>query len=249
MVYWRRSLNRRVNSLVWIIALATILTMTRAAWVALAVIVVFALVRDRSRAVQNIGVVIVSIVVVLGSLASGALNWLTPLTDRATSLFDLESGTGGFRARSWAMAFDDISAQNSLFTGLGVNTFEQRHADLVQAGLADYLSNAWIAQLYDVGLLGLCAVIVGLIFVWWSTRRRGDSIAFFVALAITTALTNSLWFAFGWVFMTLFDFRSRIVPNGGIDQKRPTQQDLVNGRVSAAASNRETTTGPTREPK
>lgn len=207
ILYWRASLPLHVHVLGYVIALAGILTQTRAVWVALVVIVFLSLLRNSRLAIRNIGVALVAALAAVSVIGANPTGWAQPLLDRASSVFDFSTGTGAFRQRSWAQAFVDIEQYRSLWTGLGVNTFEKRHADAVQAQLSDYLSNAWIVNLYDTGVFGVAALLLALIALWWGTPRRIESLGYFVALAITSSLTNSLWFAFPWVFMALLDRR------------------------------------------
>ena len=208
MLYWRDSLQLHVKLIGAVIALAGVLTQTRAVWVALVVIVFLSLLRNSRLAVRNVGVAVVFALAAISVIGANPTGWAQPLLTRASSVFDFSTGTGAFRQRSWAQAFVDIEQAHSLFTGLGVNTFEQRHADAVHARLSDYLSNAWIVNLYDTGIFGAAALLFALIALWWGTTRRIESLGFFVALVITSSLTNSLWFAFPWVFMAMFDRRT-----------------------------------------
>lgn len=205
VLYWRERLTRRVLVISIVIAMAGVLTMTRATWFSLGIILLLTLLRRRKPVTQNIvGVFLISLTVIL-SMGSGGPTWLLPLLDRASSIFTLDSGTAAFRITSWRLAFSDIQSNDSILTGLGSNSFSQRHGDLVSTARIDYLSNAWIAQLYDSGLIGLTLLLVGLFALWRRTSTPIESLGFFLGLGATSALTSSIWFAFPWVFMALFD--------------------------------------------
>lgn len=210
VVYWRSAVPR--STFIWtgIVAIAGVLTLTRAVWVALALVllpVILGSARRVVRVVISSLVAVIAVPVLFGDLLVSAVG---PIADRFARLGDLDSGTAAFRIGSWETAWADVSRLN-LLTGLGVNSFTQRHRLAVELKQTDYLSNAWLAQIHDVGILGAICLVVALFFIWLSTARRRSAFGFFLAFVITSAFTSALWFAFPWLFMGLFDFRLKAV--------------------------------------
>lgn len=207
VVYWRKDLSR--STFLWstLIGLASVLTMTRAAWVALVIVmlpVILSHVGKFLRAVLLVGVGVMAFPDAWALVG-------TPFVERLSRLGDLESGTAAFRIGSWRMAMSDVEMSGNHAFGLGVNTFSQRHSLAVDAKQTDYLSNAWIAQLHDVGIVGTAALAIALFALWSSTARRRESLPFFIAFVLTSGLTSGLWFAFPWLMMGLFDYRRQEV--------------------------------------
>lgn len=207
VVYYRASLTVGAKIATSIIVMASILTLTRAAWIALALTLLYALVVSwRSRAAwiaAALAIVVggtATIAILMSSSDSGV--WL----DRLKTLVDLGSGTGAFRVISWGLALHDLATSGSWLIGMGTNSFRQRHVEELSTKSIDYLSNAWLAQLHDSGIIGFLGIVVALVALWIGTQRRRDALPLFATLGITAALTNPLWFAYPWVFMALLDF-------------------------------------------
>jgi len=203
-LYWKHDLTRASLILVPIISVASILTMTRAAWASLVLILLINLAYAQRNRLGKVLLLLIAAAVVAFSLVSST-DGAGAVVGKINSFFDFGSGTGAFRSLSWRIAIEDIQMLESWFSGLGTNSFVQRHADLVDSARIDYLSNAWIAQLYDTGVLGLVALIAAFIVLWLTSTRRPAAFPLFASIALTSALTNNLWFAFPWAFMALID--------------------------------------------
>ena len=205
------------------IAAMAVLTLTRAAWVSVAitaVVLLFSLLRSRRAIVSGAAsVAALGAATAVAAILGGDNAWAV----RLRGLVDLGSGTGAFRLETWAMALDDVRESGAWLVGLGANSFQQRHADLVDSKQIDYFSNAWLAQFHDGGLIGIVGIIVALGYAWWRTSRRILVLPFFATLALTAGFTNQLWFAFPWVMLALLSYRSRteVASTAGVDDAQP----------------------------
>ena len=157
-------------------AVACLSSLTRAAWLGVAVgFAVEAVIGFRAfprpkmagRAVTA-GVALSGVIVLLG---------LAPtLLDRTSSLLTDSTGSVAFRLERYRLALNEWS--HAPLIGLGTNSFGQRHLDPTQGFRPDYLGGLGIATLYDVGVLGM--VFLGAIFLVLGARllrslsRRSD---------------------------------------------------------------------------
>ncbi|MDJ0335414.1 O-antigen ligase family protein [Salinibacterium sp. G-O1] len=231
MYYWRRSLSRRYGLIASVIAVACVLTNTRAAWLALVLLAIFVLWDLRSKIGVFIPIGAALFMVVLAILAP-----ITQSAERGTfawkigNLLASDTGTGLYRVRTWDIAFNDIATSSAHQFGLGVNSYSQRHPlDLTQA-TEGYLSNLWIGWLYDAGIVGLVIFCGLLVVVFLASAKRFDAIPVFAALLICATLTNSYWMLFPWLCMTL------VLPNqegpdaGRYQRLRAANIDLVSSK-------------------
>lgn len=203
--YWRAYLTRATFVWTAVIAIAGVLSMTRAAWVALLVVllpVIFSNARALVRAIAAVTLAVLAVPLLLGDAARLVVQ---PIADRLGRLTDFETGTAAFRFGAWQAAWDDVTGGNWLI-GVGVNTFTQRHRLAVDLKQTDYLSNAWLAQVHDVGVFGAALLLAAFILVWRSAQDVPRAFPFFVAFFLTSTFTSALWFAFPWLLMGLFRF-------------------------------------------
>ncbi len=212
IVYWRSSLPVSAHLWAVVTGLAAVLSMTRVVWVAL-LLVLLPLARETAgRFFRGVAAVVAVATAILLAFPYVSGELFAPIGERLSRISDLGSGTAAFRIGSWQIAFEDLAQGNWIF-GLGVNTFTQRHFIAVETKQTDYLSNAWVAQLHDVGVLGTAFLLLAYAAVYASAFRKLEAMALMVAFALTSAFTSALWFAFPWLFMGLLDFSGRNNPD------------------------------------
>ncbi|MBT2518465.1 hypothetical protein J7E29_13555 [Streptomyces sp. ISL-90] len=214
------------------LGICAILSATRTAWIVLAIIVgiaVFSGLKSVIRALW-VGAGLVTAALLSAYLFSSAVDLSSLLgygESKAENLLELGSGTGLFRSQTWELAWRQIElGGNNLFMGFGNNSFTQQNEGLVSESRIDYLSNAWVAHVYDSGWVAAIALILSLYVIWTEAANRLAAIPLFVAVALCSSITNPLWFAFPWVCMALVADRTR----------RPsvaTQEHVTGGRNGA----------------
>lgn len=181
-----------------VVALAT---HTRTALIALAIGVLLLSIRfaGQPTRVNRVYVcalaVVSSVVLAVADLSSGGLQ-------KFTDLINLETGTGGYRRITWELALSDLYAESAWITGLGTNSFEQRHIDFSRPQLMEplYLSNIFMQIVYDSGVLG--AFILSLMAVVAIRASRSFSFVAVVAgYLVLAAATSVLWLAQTWILV------------------------------------------------
>lgn len=229
MVAWRACMSRIQ---LWVcgclLIVPTALTLTRAAFVGLVLAVILLYFRSSWGPWKVAATVGLAVVALLASLGTGAgrsdaadSRLLGVGTERLSRIADFESGTGALRSRTWQLALDDIERERSWATGLGTNSFEQRHSFIQSSTGRLYLGNLWLGTYYDggpVALLSLCGLYV---LIWRRTPDRVASSAFFLALAVISIATNPTWFAYSWAAMAVLPTRPVTVVSGK-PPRRPT---------------------------
>ncbi|MFY2791579.1 O-antigen ligase family protein [Rhodococcus sp. MALMAid1271] len=208
----RAVVTRQVLFLAGPIPIALILTTTRAAWIALAIIAVCVMVRNATRYPITIICSLVAFTLAVAYLhevyyrVGDADTFLW----RVVHVIDTESGTGAYRLQLWNIAIDQIAARDwSAVIGTGLNTFPQFNPVDPTNVAAAYLSSMWLALIYDVGFVGFAFFAVLGVSLFLGVRHKKQAIPLFAALAICTSVTNVIWFAFPWVFMALTVTASR----------------------------------------
>jgi hypothetical protein len=124
-----------------------------------------------------------------------------PVAARASTLLDFRSGTGQYRATVAAIAIGDLHGL-AWVTGLGTNSFGQRHLDpsLVDKPTPGYLGILPLQVVYDSGLVG--AVLLGaaaLTLIPKNPRRAARSVGVLVVYVACGSATSPLWFGFTWI--------------------------------------------------
>lgn len=179
--------------------LVAVVTHTRIAFVVAAIILVTAIVKLK-RARWFIVLWTTSIILLLFQLDLDDLS-----LSKFTSPFSLEDGTGRYRSRTWAQAFADLgSSSTSWLTGLGANSFGQRHLDpsLPGSGARWYLGNLPLQIVYDGGLVAvlILGILAGVLI---RVRPSILTFVFVVSYAILAISTSTLWLMQSWVFVAI----------------------------------------------
>ncbi len=193
------------------LALGILATMTRAVWLALAVVVVgTALVaRLHEPGRRRMSVNTAGRWLVAGSIALCLVAVFgAPAVDKLTGILDFESVTGQSRRESWSTGWEDVTTSGSYLTGLGTNSYGQRHYSPTLPGEPDYLGNLPLVVLYDSGVVGV--VLLGSAFAALVLRGKGSkwrltSLVFVAALVVAGAGTNPIWFGFVWLTLATLD--------------------------------------------
>lgn len=175
---------------------------TRAALVAYALgVAVVAVSRHETRLRVAIMVGLVAPAVLLNGLVSNDDGLA-----KFAQIFDVSSGTGAFRWERSSTALSEWFHSGAQLTGLGVNSYGQRHIDGSRPGLnmPDYLSNLPLQVLYDTGLVGFTVVLLCVVLVLGAYRQRVTlAIALFVPYLALSIATSSMWLLSTWVFVGL----------------------------------------------
>jgi len=132
----------------------------------------------------------------------------SPAAQKLRVSLDFGSVTGRARVDTWKTAWNDIREEGSLVTGLGTNSFGQRHASPTLAGEPDYLGNLPLATLYDSGMIGaalLTAAFVALVLRSSTVPGRIFNLLFVALLMVVGAATSPVWFGFVWAVVAIFD--------------------------------------------
>lgn len=183
---------------------AIIAAHTRAALLAFALGVAVLVITRREARSLGINVAIIGACAALG----GALLASDAGLAKFGNLFDTSGGTGAVRSTANAMALSDIRESRSLVTGLGFNSFGQRHFDPTLPGLdrPGYIAALPLQLLYDAGIVALFAVGACVVLVLAAHKRRGSlsiAIALSSAYCVFSLATSTLWLFTTWMMVGL----------------------------------------------
>lgn len=209
-------------TLIMITPFLAIATHTRIALVGSVIVFVAAIVwLPRSRAYFAAMAVVVGIAMAVVTVDLSSLG-----LDKFTEPFALDEGTGRYRAVSWERAFQDLNESGWLAwaSGLGANSFGQRHLDpsLLGTGARWYLGNLPLQLLYDGGFVSVILVVVGVVrvFPYYAWRIGSVFLAVYVLFAIST---STLWLLQSWIFLAIALVDRRQQEGGSVDlENTPT---------------------------
>ena len=91
-----------------------------------------------------------------------------------------------------------------MITGLGTNSFGQRHLEptLPSKPTPAYLANLPLSVLYDSGIVGFLLLAGVLVTSLPRGRRsRARALGLFAVFLVASLATSSLWFATTWIFL------------------------------------------------
>lgn len=189
-----------------VLGVAVILAGTRAAWIALAFVLVLSGLESARRSYKwlwgAISIVAAAMILIPNVLEAGDENRDT-LSWRLGNLFSTDVGTGAYRTGIYETALADIDSVGRAMVGSGINSFSQFHLVDPTGVSASYLSSIWIATLYDTGIIGCLLFFSLLISIIAACRSRFDGIVVVGALLICASATNLIWFHYPWVCLAL----------------------------------------------
>lgn len=206
-----RSRVQRVPSIVWVgLTVGILSTMTRSVWVAAIVVVGFEVLRRRHResTVDGTSVTTTSawiFVVCLALLPFVFISAGNPLFSRFKGSLDLSSGTAQLRLDGVKEALGDMKG-TALVTGLGTNSFGQRHRNVLFVDKRGYLSVLPLVVLYDTGFVGgilIAGACAALMVRHSAPTGRRYARTFLLVLLITGSATNPIWFGITWVLLAI----------------------------------------------
>ncbi|WP_173922492.1 O-antigen ligase [Agromyces sp. Marseille-P2726] len=201
MFYWRRRLGRVHIVSAVVISLAAVLTNTRATWICLAVLGIALALTYRKHAVALLPLVLAIVIAVIAALPSNSEQ--ESLLWKASNIFSAQDGTGLYRIRTWDIAFDDLNSANGWLTGLGVNSYPQRHPIDITNVTEGYVGNVWVSTIYDSGIIGLILFALMLVLMWLRSPDRLGALPLFATLGISFTFTNGFWMLFPWIYLAL----------------------------------------------
>ena len=185
--------------LVALTPLVAVVTHTRIAFVVAAIVIVTAVIKIRSAR----WMIIFWTAFLFFLLFQLDLEGLS-LT-KFTSPFSLDDGTGRYRSRTWSQAFADLGSNGTAWlTGLGANSFGQRHLDpsLPGSGARWYLGNLPLQLVYDGGVVAV--IILGtLAGRLMKIRTSALSFVFVGSYLILGISTSTLWLMQSWIFIAM----------------------------------------------
>lgn len=217
MYYWRRRLGRAHVVSAAIIALAAVLTNTRATWICLAVLGIALALTYRKHAVALLPLVLAIVIAAIAALPSNSEQ--ESLLWKVSNIFTANDGTGLYRIRTWDIAFHDLNnSANGWLTGLGVNSYPQRHPIDITNVTEGYVGNVWVSTIYDSGIIGLILFASTLVLMWLRSPDRLGALPLFATLAISFTFTNGFWMLFPWIYLALVSVESRVSDVGRRDR-------------------------------
>lgn len=199
----RAKTSRALMAAIAVACVAILLSLTRAAVVGLGTgVVIWAILGDQlaRRTVVKMAIVCTAGILGLFVLVPGVA---APVGARASSLLDFSSGTGRYRAGIAGTAVGDLHGLDWV-TGLGTNSFGQRHLDpsLPDKPTPAYLGNLPLQVVYDSGLIGSLLLGAALFTLIPRNRRRAArSVGLLVVYLACGSATSPLWFGFTWILM------------------------------------------------
>jgi hypothetical protein len=201
LVYEKHLPRRLYPTYLAITGMVVLSTFTRVSGV-LVVIVIAVYVWPRIRTAMRVFVIaglLIVLVVATGSPTGdpGEPDLASVIAARASSLLDINSGTGAFRARTVDLAVADMD-YNGFVVGHGFNAFPQVHESGLTSDGRLYLGLLWLVIFYDGGLVGGAVFLIGIAAVWVSLGLR-NGFLFMVAFGLIATTTNPIWYAFPWV--------------------------------------------------
>lgn len=206
--------------LVTLIAVA--LSLTRAAWIGLAVglflVLLFSPRRKWALAIGGAAAALVVLALVFNSALAGGGGSLAELSVARV----MTSRSILFRLDAYARAWNDFLANPLL--GNGVNVFAQKYTS--PSGTRDWISNFFLMTLHDTGIVGLAILLSWLGWLAWETWRalraqhgitRAMLLALctaYLALFVTYQATTVFWLGFNWVYLGLIRAGGRVHEQG-----------------------------------
>lgn len=230
---WWPEMNRRVRLANVVLCVSIVLAGTRAAWIALVILLAVVGLETARRSLMwfwssilTAGIALAFVPMMPGEIADkNSLAW------RVGNLFSTDEGTGAYRASIYETALSDIDSFARAIFGSGINSFSQFHLLDPTGVSASYLSSIWIAVLYDTGIVGFLLFfgLIGSIIL--SGRSRKDRVVVAGVLLVCATATNLIWFQYPWVYLALLAGPGCVLP--------PVKRGITNGLVRVNSIYRE----------
>lgn len=184
-------------ALVVISPVVALVTHTRIALVGSAIIVIYGFVRVSKFRWPILWFLLPSCVLIFGVSNLSALE-----LEKFANPISLEEGTGQYRSAMWSQALHDLSG--GFLSGLGANSFGQRHLDpsLPGSGARWYLGNLPLQIVYDGGVVAVILVSVAVLIMMVRVRSEIATLFLVVYLLLGIA-TSTLWLMQSWVFVAI----------------------------------------------
>ena len=195
---------RRIARLAVPLAVAAIAaSLTRAAILGLGAGLLVWIALDGSAAMQRaarwIGAV-VGLALVTATLVPQAV---APVQARLDHLVSFGEGSGALRRDAADAAIGDLHGE-AVLTGLGVDSFGQRHEDPTRPGEPWYLGMLPLQVLYEGGLVGIAILAAAVASLQPLGRRhRGRALGVMTVYVAAAAATSPFWFGSTWLLIAL----------------------------------------------
>jgi hypothetical protein len=217
-------------------ASATIVTFTRAAWIALLVVLALTLVTPLRRRIDHraVAVAAIAVVMMLGAILAAERvasynpeqpHPLQTSTTIGTSVGDKGDIIG--RIYQVRPVLDDL--RNPIL-GAGIDSFGQRY---VIGGVRQHIANVELMVLNDTGLLGLALLAAFAASIAVGVRRNGDNQvvlglgATVAVVAITNQATESLELMVTWLLLGLLAAAISLSPQTASERSQRSRYRLV----------------------
>lgn len=219
----RRSQTAPYRFAVLVTAVTLALTLTRAAIIGFAVAVLTVLVLGSVRVRRRVLTGIAVLVVVLAVLVVVAPSAISPLVVKysPSNLVNTSASTGAYRIGVFEVAQKDITVE-SVFVGLGTNSYGQRHLDPTKPGAGGYLPSLPLQLLYDTGLVGLILIIAAVAELHpIRLLPKGRGLALLLLYIVTSMTTSQFWFGttwmlFAWLLLLGYEADNKVGVAGGL---------------------------------
>ena len=206
----RERLTRWKNSTFLLLTIVIIGTGTRAAIFALFLILTFHLIR-LIKGIRLSGWVIALLVTTILIFVNSIFTSIVLKTNlgnsfgRTFQVFDTNADTAQYRLRVFEIAIEDIRQSrdiNKIF-GNGTNSFAQLNPLDISKVEEGYLSNVWLATLYDSGIVGFSLFMLFAYSLYRITRPSGfESVLVLLSIAVCATTTSMIWFSFLWISLS-----------------------------------------------
>ena len=190
-----------------VLSLAVIpLTGTRTAFIALPVGLVAVAARSGPRYWLRLAHIGLALAAAAGVLSMFAYSLVRPFFDKLGSI-RFHDDNSVVRYRSWSLAIHDLHGTDWL-TGLGTNSFGQRHLDPTTVYLSNpqpgYIGALPLQLLYEVGIIGLIvagAVVWKLLSIAPSREARIRWVGALLSFLVVSSSTSPFYFAYFWLLV------------------------------------------------
>lgn len=123
-------------------------------------------------------------------------------------LLDLNQGNGLYRALARSVAVSDLNQLKGWLTGLGFNSFGQRHLDPTLNGVPWYLGDVTLQIVYGGGLISFL-ILFSLAWRIGTTLKSYTAFTLFLAWYLLSTSTSVLWLVQTWIYLALIALKMR----------------------------------------